>query len=246
MEHIGIPAFLEYAARLGLFLRSPNDLSLALGTEELSLSELVLSYVPLANQGSRVEPRTILRIYDKNRQTWTENPAVVQPAISPATGYVITQMLKDVLTYGTAKSIAGFALERPAAGKTGTTDDYRDAWFVGYTPQLITGIWVGHDRPRPGGRGFTGGAICAPLWARFMRGALKDRPVMEFTRPPEVVSVWIDPQTNALANSRCPQKRMEFYLPGTEPTVHCPQHEGEPFPPTDPVERVSPEGLPHW
>jgi membrane carboxypeptidase/penicillin-binding protein len=155
-------------------------------------------------------------------------------------------MLKDVLRYGTAKSIAGFARERPAAGKTGTTDDYRDTWFVGYTPQLIAGVWVGYDRPRPGGRGFTGGAICAPLWARFMQGALKDKPVMEFTKPPEVVSVWIDAQTNALANNRCPQRQLEFYLAGTEPTARCPLHEGEPYPPTDPIERELNKDSPFW
>ncbi len=237
LERIGVPYFLEYAARLGLSLRSPNDLSLALGTEELSLSDLVLAYDPLANQGVRVEPRMILRLYDRNRQAWLENPPLSIPAISAAEAYVMTQMLKDVLLYGTAKSIAGFAGERPAAGKTGTTDDYRDAWFVGYTPQLIAGVWVGYDRPRPGGRGFTGGAICAPLWARFMQGALKDKPVLDFTRPPGVVSAWIDVQTNALANSGCPKRQEEVYLAGTEPTVHCPLHGGEPIGPSGSVER---------
>jgi 1A family penicillin-binding protein len=246
LDRIGVPHFLEYAARLGLSLRSPNDLSLALGTEDLSLSELVLAYAPLANQGNRVEPRIILRLYDRNRQIWLENPPVVLPAIAPAEAYVITQMLKDVLLYGTAKSIAGFARERPAAGKTGTTDDYRDTWFVGYTPQLLAGVWVGYDRSRPGGRGFTGGAICAPLWARFMQGALRDKPVMEFTRPPEVVSAWIDVQSNALANPRCPQKQEEFYLSGTEPTVRCPLHDGEPFPATDPIERELNKDSPFW
>jgi penicillin-binding protein 2D len=246
LDRIGVPHFLEYAAKLGLSLRSPNDLSLALGTEDLSLSELVLAYGPLANQGVRVEPRIILRLYDRNRQAWLENPPVVLPAISPAEAYVITQMLKDVLLYGTAKSIAGFGRERPAAGKTGTTDDYRDTWFVGYTPQLIAGVWVGYDRPRPGGRGFTGGAICAPLWARFMQGALKDRPVMEFTKPPEVVSVWIDVQTNALANTGCPKKQEEFYLTGTEPTVRCPQHGGEPISPAGSVDREPNKDSPFW
>ena len=246
LERIGVPHFLEYAARLGLSLRSPNDLSLALGTEELSLSELVLAYAPLANQGLRVEPRIILRLYDRNRQTWLENPPLVLPAISPAEAYVITQMLKDVLLYGTAKSIAGFARERPAAGKTGTTDDYRDAWFVGYTPQLLVGVWVGYDRPRPGGRGFTGGAICAPLWARFMQGALKDKPVMEFTRPPEVVSAWIDVQTNALANTGCPKRQEEFYLTGNEPAVRCPQHGGEPISPAGSVDRDPKISFPFW
>ena len=128
----------------------------------------------------RSEARTIIRIYDRNRNAWTENPPAVTPVLSPATAFVTTRMLKDVMVYGTAKSLKAFSQERPSAGKTGTTDDYRDAWFIGYTPQVITGIWVGYDKPRPGGKGFTGGSVCAPLWERFMRPALAARPVVDF------------------------------------------------------------------
>jgi membrane carboxypeptidase/penicillin-binding protein len=228
LEAVGVPFMVDYAARLGLSLRSPNDLSLALGTEEVTLSELVLAYLPLANQGQRVEARTILRIYDRNRQAWLEEPVTSQPAIPPETAYIVTQMLTDVLNYGTAKTIAGFGQERPAAGKTGTTDDYRDAWFIGYTPQLLAGVWVGHDKPRPGGKGFTGGAICAPLWARFMEGALKNKPVLDFPRPEGVVTAKIDPQNESLANKECPIKQEEFYRSGTEPLQFCTQHGGAP------------------
>ena len=224
LDYIGVPYFVDYAARLGLTLHSPNDLSLALGTEEVSLSELVLAYTPFVNQGQRVEARTILRIYDRNREAWLEDPMVSQAAIGPATAYIVTQMLKDVLQYGTAKSLSGFSQERPAAGKTGTTDDYRDAWFIGYTPQLITGVWVGYDQPRPMGRNFTGGAVCAPLWARFMEAALANRPVMEFTRPEGVTTVRIDPKYDALALPNCPVKQDEVYKAGAEPLRVCPKH----------------------
>ena len=143
------------------------------------------------------------------------------PSFPPATAYVTTQMLKDVLIYGTAKSIHSFAQERPAAGKTGTTDDYRDAWFVGYTPQVITGVWVGYDKPRPGGKGFTGGAICAPIWARFMRPVLADKPVMDFPPPETVVTALIDPSDGLLANPRLPgQPGRDFTSKGTEPTEY--------------------------
>jgi 1A family penicillin-binding protein len=231
LEAVGVPFMVDYAARLGLNLRPPHDLSLALGTEEVSLSELVQAYLPLAHQGQFMEARTILRVYDRNRQTWLEDPATSQPAIPPETAYIVTQMLMDVLRYGTGKTIAGFGQERPAAGKTGTTDDYRDAWFIGYTPQLIAGIWVGYDKPRPGGKGFTGGAICAPLWARFMEGALKNRPVMDFARPEGVVTALIDPQNEALAHADCPVKLEEFYRSGTEPLQVCTQHGGRPVGP---------------
>ena len=184
----------------------------------------MLAYAPLANGGVRPEPRTIIRIYERYRNNWTEISSVVNPVLSPAIAYVTTSMLKDVLIYGTAKSLRGFSRERPAAGKTGTTDDYRDAWFIGYTPQLITGVWAGYDKPTPMGRGFTGGAICAPIWGRFMRSALVDKPAVDFPKPDSVISVQIDPVTGDLATPDCPKKREEFYVVGTQPTVYCPNH----------------------
>jgi membrane carboxypeptidase/penicillin-binding protein len=144
-------------------------------------------------------------------------------------------MLKDVLTYGTAKKLRRFSEERPSAGKTGTTDDYRDAWFVGYTPQIVTGIWVGFDKPRPGGKGFTGGAVAAPIWERFMRAASAAKPVVDFPRPETVVTVSIDPATGYLATTECPEIREEFYLPGTEPTEYCPTHGGDAAKPEPPA-----------
>ena len=234
LEAIGVPYFVDFAGRLGLPLRARNDLSLALGTEEVTLHDLVQAYIPLANGGLRPESRAIIRIYDRNRQTWTENPPAVTQVLSPAAAFVTTRMLKDVMVYGTAKSLKAFNRERPSAGKTGTTDDYRDAWFIGYTPQVITGIWVGYDKPRPGGKGFTGGSVCAPLWERFMRPAMAARPVVDFPKPDTVVSVSIDPETGFLANADCPEKLDEFYIAGTQPTGNCPRHGGAPLNPTPP------------
>jgi membrane carboxypeptidase/penicillin-binding protein len=162
-----------------------------------------------------------------------ENPPSVTPVLSPAVAFVTTQMLKDVMTYGTAKGIKKFSQAYPSAGKTGTTDDYRDAWFVGYTPQLITGVWVGYDKPRPGGRGFTGGAIAAPIWERFMRKALAGKPAVDFPKPDTVVSVSIDPVTGCPAKDGTLKRRDEFYLSGTEPTESCTKSigaEGLPLP----------------
>ena len=238
LEAIGVPYFVGFAGNLGLPLRARNDLSLALGTEEVTLHDLVQAYTPLANGGLRPESRTIIRIYDRNRQTMTENPPAVTPVLSPATAFVTTRMLKDVMVYGTAKSLKAFSQQRPSAGKTGTTDDYRDAWFIGYTPQVITGIWVGYDKPRPGGEGFTGGAVAAPIWERFMRPALAAGPVVDFAQPDTVVAVSIDPVTGYPANPDCPLKLDEFYLTGTQPTGNCPEH-GEvppmPVPPPLPL-----------
>lgn len=235
LEAVGVPYFVHFAGVLGLSLRSPNDLSLALGTEEVTLNDLIMAYTPLANGGQRPESRTIVRIFDRNQNTWLENPPVLNPVLSPAIAFVLTQMLKDVLIYGTAKSIHSFSQERPAAGKTGTTDDYRDAWFIGYTPQLITGVWVGYDKPKPGGKGFTGGAICAPIWARFMRSALSDKPIMDFPRPDNIVTTLIDPTTGLLATPKCPIKQEEVYVAGSEPMEYCPRHGGVEVNPVSPA-----------
>jgi len=229
LDAIGVPYFVQYAGTLGLSLRSPNDLSLALGTDEVTLNELMAAYIPLVNGGSRAEPRTIIRIYDRPHDAWIENPPAVTPVLSPAVGFITTQMLRDVLVYGTAKSLAGFSRNRPAAGKTGTTDDYRDAWFIGYTPDLITGVWMGYDKPKSLGRGFTGGAVCAPVWGRFMTAALQDKPAVDFPQSEGVVTLLIDPETGYPAAEGCPSKREEFFLSGTEPAEICPKHGGAGF-----------------
>ncbi len=223
LDAIGVPYFVDFAETMGLSLHASNGLSLALGSEEVTLHDLVSAYAPFANGGLRPKSRTIIGIYDRKSRAWTENPPSLTPVLSPATAYVTTQMLKDVMIYGTAKNLEKFASERPSAGKTGTTDDYRDAWFIGYTPQLITGVWVGYDKPRSVGKGFTGGIVSAPIWSRFMRSALAGKPVMEFTKPDTVVSVAIDPATGCLATPDCPDKRQEFYIEGTQPTVDCSQ-----------------------
>ena len=235
LEVIGVPYFADFAGKMGLPLRAHNDLSLALGTEEVTLHDLVQAYTPLANGGLRTEARTIVRIYDRNRNTMTETPPAVTPVLATATAFVTTSMLKDVLVYGTAKSLKAFSRKHPSAGKTGTTDDYQDAWFIGYTPQVITGIWAGYDKPRPGGKGFTGGAVSAPIWEKFMRPALAARPAVDFPKPDTVVSITIDPTTGFRANADCPEKTDEFYIAGTEPAGNCPSHGGAPLNPAPPL-----------
>lgn len=226
LETIGVADFVNFAGKMGLPLRSPNDLSLALGTDEVTLCDLMMAYSPFAAGGLQAQPRTVTRIYDRYQNKWSEIPIVVKQVLSPAVAYITTSMLRNVLEYGTAKSLHSFSRERPAAGKTGTTDDYRDAWFIGYTPQLITGIWAGYDQPAPMGKGFTGGAVCAPVWGRFMRSALAGKPAADFPRPDSVVSVQIDPTTGYLAAPGCEKKQDEFYVAGTEPVVYCPKHGG--------------------
>jgi 1A family penicillin-binding protein len=227
LDEIGVPYFVNFAGKMGLSLNPGNGLSLALGTDEVTLHDLVTAYSPLANGGLLPKSRTIIRIYNRYSHAWTENPPSLAPVISPAAAFITTQMLKDVMVYGTAKNLEKFSRERPSAGKTGTTSDYRDAWFVGYTPQLITGVWVGYDKPRPGGKFFTGGTVSAPIWGRFMRSIEASKPVADFTKPDTVVPVSIDPATGFLATPDCPVKREEFFVEGTQPTNYCPEHGGD-------------------
>jgi 1A family penicillin-binding protein len=235
LDKVGISNFIDFTNKTGLQMRAENGLSLALGTNEVTLSDLVLAYSTLANGGGRPETRFILRIYDRNRRAWTESPPTVTPVIAPEIAYVTTQIMKDVLTVGTAKSLNKFSQAYPSAGKTGTTDDYRDAWFVGYTPNIITGVWVGHDKPRPGGKGFTGGAVAVPIWERFMRKAVALRPVADFQKPDAVISVAIDPASGYLATENCPSRRDEVYIVGTEPTEPCPKHGATTITPASPL-----------
>jgi 1A family penicillin-binding protein len=222
LERVGVPAFVGFAARMGLDLKPQNGLSLALGTDDVTLNDLVQAYTPLANGGNLAQSRTILRIYDRRRGTWTENGPAVAPVLSPGAAYITTRMMGDVMTYGTAKNLRKFAAERPSAGKTGTTDSEVDAWFVGYTPQLITGVWVGYDRPRPG-HGFTGGTIAAPIWERFMRRALAGKPAVAFPQPDSVLSVAVDPATGQAAAPGATPAVYEYFLAGTEPGAAKPQ-----------------------
>jgi 1A family penicillin-binding protein len=217
LDSIGVPYFVDFAGRMGLVQHAANGLSLALGTDDVTLKDLVQAYTPLAAGGTRAEFRTMLRIHDRRHDVWTELPPQVAPVLAPGAAYVATAMLKDVLSYGTAKSLRKFSLLHPSAGKTGTTSDHVDAWFVGYTPQMLTGIWVGRDQPRPGGKGFTGGGAAAPIWERFMARALAARPPVDFPRPDSVVTVSIDPRTGLAADSATENPHDEFYLSGTEP-----------------------------
>jgi 1A family penicillin-binding protein len=187
LEAVGVPAFVDFAGRMGLSLKAESGLSLALGTDEVTLRDLVQAYTPLASLGNRAEARLLLRFHDLRSGEWTECPPVLSPVLAPELAYAITRMLQDVLVTGTAKALKGFSELHPSAGKTGTTDDTQDAWFVGYTPRLLTGVWVGHDRPRPEGRGFTGAAIAAPIWERFMGRVLPEGLSEDFRLPEPAV-----------------------------------------------------------
>jgi len=228
LQTIGVPAAVDYAARLGLG-RMPRVPSLAIGTGEVTLLSLTSAFGAFANGGELARPALIRRVTSSDGQVLYESPAASTRAVSPATAFLITSMLEDVIDAGTAAQARELGFRLPAAGKTGTTNDYRDAWFVGYTPRLVTGVWVGYDQPRTIIRGGYAAQLAVPLWARFMTAATRGDKPEWFRPPPGVIPVDIDAASGRLATSDCRRApdaavRVEYFAQGTEPIDLCPIH----------------------
>ena len=169
-ERIGMKYLINYLPRFGLSGTLPRNLSIALGTTEVTPLELAYAFCTFANNGMRPAPVLITEITDQQGQVLEHTDPALAPAIPATTAYQITSMLRDVVERGTGKRARG--LEQPTAGKTGTTNDLDDAWFVGYTPQLLAAVWIGFDNKRPIGPKETGGKVAAPIWKAFMEQAL--------------------------------------------------------------------------
>jgi penicillin-binding protein 1A len=194
LSAVGIPYVIDYAHRLGIHSPLTPTLSLALGASGVSLWELVTAYSPFANTGVRSELYLVERIYERKGNLIEENHPRQEAVISPQTAYLITNMLQAVIQEGTGRAAA--ALGRPAAGKTGTTNDLKDAWFIGYTPSVLAGAWVGNDDHRIAlGNKETGGRAACPIWLYFMQEWLRDKPVQTFPVPQGIVFAKVNPHT---------------------------------------------------
>jgi penicillin-binding protein 1A len=203
LQQIGYSQATYYAQRLGIESRLPAVASLALGTGGVTLLELTSAYGVFANQGVAVSPHLIVRVEDRDgREVWGD-PASRHQAVTPATAYLMSSMLSDVVTSGTATGARAAGFKLPAAGKTGTTDNYTDAWFIGYTPHLVTGVWFGMDKPAPiMNRGFAA-VVAVPAWAEFMKQATaKDGPDW-FPLPSDVEKVTICRLSGLRATDAC-------------------------------------------
>ncbi len=193
LQDIGIDYVINYAKRLGIDSPLNRDLSLALGSSGISLLEITRAYAVFANQGFKVEPIFITKVTDRNGTVLEENKPKLSQAISPQTSYIMTSMLKSVVEEGTGRKVK--ALHRPCAGKTGTTNDVRDAWFIGFTPHIIAGTWVGFDDEKPLGKHETGAVAASPIWLKFMQEVLEGTPMKTFSIPEGIIFVKIDPET---------------------------------------------------
>ncbi len=238
-DRIGLDKVIQYAHRMGVTAPLEANLSLALGSSGVSPLDQASGYETLANQGIHVDPSAIRLVKDSLGNTILDNqyPQATE-VVSAGTAYIMTTMLEDVIKYGTGYPNA--IIGRPAAGKTGTTSDFRDAWFVGYTPDLVTAVWMGNDNYTPMNDAY-GGDIPASIWARFMRAALAKTPKHDFVFPSDQVVKLTD----------C-RGKTEYYLSGTQPsTGDCIHRIATPAAaPSDananasasPVETVAPQG----
>uniref|UniRef100_A0A831UEA2 Penicillin-binding protein 1A n=1 Tax=Geobacter metallireducens TaxID=28232 RepID=A0A831UEA2_GEOME len=269
LERIGVGAAIDYAKKLGITSPLAANLTLALGSSSVTPLELTAAYGVFASGGYRTTPYFITRVEDadgrvleeaappviptfSNQTTATLTDADLPPApgavasggavpvIAPETAFIITNLMESVVSSGTGQRAR--ALGRPVAGKTGTTNDMKDAWFVGYVPQLVAGVWVGYDQERSLGAGGSGGQAAAPIWTEFMQRALAGTAVRDFAPPENVVFATINPRTGRLARDGEPGAIRECFVAGTEPTAY----EGEEESPSADESAGDFEGLPEW
>lgn len=221
-QAVGISKVVEMARRLGIESRLPAVPSLALGTAEVSPLEIATVYSTFANGGLRPTPRSFIGLLDDRGVGQEQWPlAGARRVLDPGTAYLTTSLLEGVVDRGTGAGIRARGLRGPIAGKTGTTDDEYDLWFVGFTPEMVVVVWVGYDEPREIGVPSSRGAL--PIWADFLAEVSGDRVRGAFARPGSVQRVEIDPKNGARALSGCRDHRPEFFLEGTVPEETCPR-----------------------
>ncbi|MDV2504451.1 MAG: PBP1A family penicillin-binding protein [bacterium] len=219
LKAVGVERLIAFARRLGITSPLTPDLSLALGSSGVSLVELTSAFAVYGNRGMRTRPFAVRKILDWEERVLEEHAPEQQRAIAPELAYLVTNLLQDVVRHGTGWRVR--ALGRPAAGKTGTTNDFNDAWFLGYTPQLVAGVWVGMDKKEPIGKNETGSRAASPIWLSFMRGALKGEPMATFPVPPGIVFTRVDPKSGLLARSGHEGAAFMPFVEGTEPTTYA-------------------------
>lgn len=218
LESVGIQDVMDTARRLGI--RSPltPTLSLALGASGVSLWELVTAYSAFAAQGLRVEPYLVEAVYDRHGRLLEKHQVRQERALSPQAAFILTDILQGVIREGTARTVR--SINRPAAGKTGTTNELKDAWFVGYTPDLLAGVWVGYDDHRLSlGSKETGGRAAAPIWLRFMQEYLRDKPVENFPVPENIVFAKVGRRTDGDAQAEGGREGFAAFVEGTQPSA---------------------------
>jgi penicillin-binding protein 1A len=217
LAQVGLDPVIELMRRLGITSKLPHSLSLALGTPDLTLQEVAYGLAAFPAGGKLVTPLYIIKITDADGRVLEDHsaPAPREAGLSPETAYVVTDLMKGVVEVGTGKKAR--ELGRPAAGKTGTSTNYRDAWFFGFVPELLCGVWVGRDDFKPIGHDATGGQVALPIWLSYMQEALQSASVRDFDPPPGVIFVRADPEKGVPATPEKPGSRLIPLKRGTLP-----------------------------
>jgi membrane carboxypeptidase/penicillin-binding protein len=224
-QRIGLAAVASTIERFHLAKQIPAVPSLVLGTAETSLIDLVASYGALANGGIYVQPRPFVSAIDQDGVTVATARISEERVATEAPVFVLTNLLQGVIERGTATRVRSLGYRAEVAGKTGTTDEARDAWFIGYTPDLVAGVWVGFDDNKR--VGLTGGVAAVPIWTEFMQCASQFREPLPFIAPPGVSIIKIDSESGLAATTSCPPENIveEIFVKGTEPSESCDLHE---------------------
>jgi len=244
-QEIGIDQIIATARAMGIQSPLKNVPSLALGTSEVIPLEIASAYAVMANGGMRIEPLAIKEVVDGTGEVLERRAVEITPALTPQQAYLLSYLLQGVVDHGTARGIRTLGFDHPVAGKTGTTSDYKDAWFLGYTPDLLALVWVAFDltmsedplesgssdreSPIPaektnlnrGGLRLTGSQAALPIWTAFMKESTKGLPVSDFMPPPRITYKKIDPKTGLLSTAECPDGIQEAFIEGTEPRTGC-------------------------
>ena len=221
-QAVGIRRVVEMARKLGVESPLPEVPSLALGTAEVSPLEMATVYATFANGGLRPTARSFTGLLDGHGIAQEQSPlAGARRVLDAGTAYLTTSLLEGVVDRGTGAGIRSRGLRGPIAGKTGTTDDENDLWFVGFTPELVIVVWIGYDEPRKIGVASSRGAL--PIWADYLAAISGGQIRGGFIRPREVESIEIDPMTGERALWGCPRSRPEYFLIGTAPVETCPR-----------------------
>lgn len=252
-QEVGVPAVRSLSERTGITTPIPDYPSIFIGAAAVYPLDLVAAYASFSNGGLSVEPRFITRIEDSEGRTLWEPPVQRRVAMSPAVAWIITDMLREVVDGGTGyvvrnPAVGNLSYEIPAAGKTGTTNDATDVWFVGYTPEILTGVWIGRDQPASIAGGATGGGFAAPVWARVVRKFYEERePPAPWERPEDVAVRRISRWTGLAVTEDCPYvvgSVADYFVEDAAPEPGCdaPQIRGLPQP--NSPDRPLPSGQP--
>lgn len=226
---LGIQSVIDEARKFGLTTPIPGYPSIFIGAADVYPIEMVAAYSAFAANGNRATPVAITKVEDQKGNTlWAPEPTIA-PVMSPEESWLMVSAMKDVVRRGTAAGSVGSQISFPAGGKTGTTNDGTNVWFIGYTSDLVAGVWMGFDRPQKIKANAQGGILAAPAWTSFMNEVYKRKPMpKDWAMPVGIVTKTIDVTTNMLVGPYCPRNVIgnEFFISGTDPVLQCDKHTG--------------------